>query len=74
MRAKRLHKGIVETYGGMIKDIEHRMNAGEDIPDCLAKTLIKTDEREGLDHLDKTMICAAFMIGGIESVRKLSLL
>jgi hypothetical protein len=58
----------VETYGGMIKDIEQRMNAGEDVPHCLAKTLINAGEKEGLDHLDKTMICAAFMIGGVETV------
>jgi hypothetical protein len=67
-RAKKLHKDLVETYGGMINEIEQRMKAGEDVPDCLAKTLIEAGQRDELDSLDMTMICSAFMIGGVESV------
>ena len=71
MRAKQLHKDIVETYGGMINQIEQRIDSGEDVPHCLAKKLIEMNDREtsGLDRLDKVMICAAFMVGGVESVR-----
>jgi hypothetical protein len=67
-RAKKLHKDLVETYGGMINEIERQMVAGEDVPDSLAKTLIEAGQRDELDFLDRTMICSAFMIGGVESV------
>jgi Cytochrome P450 len=67
-RGKKLHKDLVEIYGGMMKTMEQQMKAGEDIPHCLAKTLIETDEQEELDFLDKVMICSAFMVGGVESV------
>jgi hypothetical protein len=52
----------------MINEIEQRMNAGEEVPDCLAKTLIEAGQRDELDFLDRTMICSAFMIGGVETV------
>jgi cytochrome P450 len=68
-RAKKLHQDLVETYGGMMNEIEERMKAGEDVPHCLVKTMIETDDQEALDYLDKTMICSAFMIGGVETVR-----
>ncbi|EED80655.1 predicted protein [Postia placenta Mad-698-R] len=66
IRGKRLHKDLVKTYGGMIKDIERRMNAGETVPDCLAKTMILAREEE-LDHLDMAILASAFMIGGVET-------
>ena len=71
MRAKQLHKDIVETYGGMLNQIEQRINYGEDVPHCLAKKLIEMNDRETscLDRLEKVMICAAFTVGGVESVR-----
>ena len=68
-RAKKLQKDIVETYGTMLMDIENRMKAGKNVPHCLVKTMVETDERGILDHLDKVMICSAFMIGGVETVR-----
>jgi Cytochrome P450 len=67
-RGKKLHEGLVETYGGMILDIEARMRRGEHVPDCLVKTMILTKEEEQLDHLDMSILCAAFMIGGVETV------
>ncbi|RDB27130.1 hypothetical protein Hypma_004573 [Hypsizygus marmoreus] len=66
-RAKKLHAGLVETYGGMINDIEDRLKRGEDVPDCLAKTMILTKEEEEMDHLDMSILCSAFMIGGVET-------
>ncbi|KAG7085967.1 hypothetical protein E1B28_003492 [Marasmius oreades] len=66
-RAQQLHKDLVETYGGMILEIEARMNAGEKVPDCLVKHLIEVKEEEQLDHLDMAILCAAFMIGGVET-------
>lgn len=68
-RGKQLHKDLVETYGGMILDIEKRMKDGEKIPDCLVKTMIEVKDEEQLDHIDMSILCAAFMIGGVETVR-----
>ena len=59
----------MNTYGGMVNAIEARIKAGEEVSDCLAKTLVKTRDEEDLDQLDITMLCTAFMIGGIETVR-----
>lgn len=70
-RGKKLHQGLVSTYGGMIKDIEARLHAGEDVPDCLAKTMLVNQRSENLDHLDMTILTSAFMIGGVETVSKL---
>ncbi|KAH8112313.1 cytochrome P450 [Phellopilus nigrolimitatus] len=66
-RGKKLHQGLVDTYGGLIKSIEARMNAGEDVPDCLAKTMILSRESENLDDLDMAILASAFMIGGVET-------
>ncbi|KAF9517507.1 hypothetical protein BS47DRAFT_1359550 [Hydnum rufescens UP504] len=67
-RAKKLHKDIVDTYGGMIGEIEKRMNSGQDVPRCLVKTLVEAGDQDALDHLDKVMICSAFVVGGVESI------
>lgn len=67
-RAKKLHNDLVDTYGGMINAIEAQMNAGEEVPECLAKTLVETRNEENFDHLDMAILCSAFMIGGIETV------
>lgn len=67
-RAQNLHNDLVETYGGMIADIDARMRRGEDVPDCLAKTMLETREEEQLDDLDMAILASAFMIGGVETV------
>ncbi|KDR76700.1 hypothetical protein GALMADRAFT_139595 [Galerina marginata CBS 339.88] len=66
-RGKKLHAGLVDTYGGMILDIDARMKRGEQVPDCLVKTLLQSREEEQLDHLDMSILCSAFMIGGVET-------
>lgn len=71
-RSQKLHQGLVETYGGLIKDMDARMKKGEQVPDCLVKTLLEAREEEDLDHLDMAILCSAFMIGGVETVRLLS--
>ena len=45
------------------------MDAGEDVPDCLVKTLIQTQEQEKLDWEDMCMLSAVFTLGGVHSVR-----
>ncbi|KAF8156573.1 cytochrome P450 [Crassisporium funariophilum] len=66
-RAEKLHADLVSTYGGMINDIDERMKQGENIPDCLVKTMLLAREEEELDHLDMSILCSAFMIGGVET-------
>ncbi|GJE93448.1 cytochrome P450 [Phanerochaete sordida] len=66
-RGKRLHQGLVDTCSGLINDVDRRMKAGEDVPDCMAKFLLSVKEEEKLDDLDIIFVCAAFMIGGVET-------
>jgi hypothetical protein len=49
--------------------VEARMKAGEEVTDCLAKTLVQTRDKENFDRLDMVILCSAFMIGGVETVR-----
>ena len=67
-RGRRLHDGIVEVYGAMIMRVKARMDAGEDVPDCLVKTLLLTQENEKLDWEDLCMLSAVFTLGGVHSV------
>ncbi|KAF9729975.1 cytochrome p450 [Paraphaeosphaeria minitans] len=66
-RARTLHSELVNVYGGLIKEIDEKMQAGGDVQDCLVKTMLLRKEKEGLDELDITMLASAFMIGGIET-------
>ncbi|KAH9174756.1 cytochrome P450 [Lactarius sanguifluus] len=66
-RGRRLHNGIVEVYGAMIMRVKARMDAGEDVPDCLVKTLLLTQEQEKLDWEDLCMLSAVFTLGGVHS-------
>jgi hypothetical protein len=68
-RGRRLHDGIVDVYGAMIMRVKARMDAGEDVPDCLVKTLLLTQEQEKLDWEDLCMLSAVFTLGGVHSVR-----
>ncbi|KAF8881025.1 cytochrome P450 [Gymnopilus junonius] len=66
-RGQKLHADLVETYGGMIHEIDERLKRHEHVPDCLVKTLLQSREEEELDHLDMSILCSAFMIGGVET-------
>ncbi|PFH47460.1 hypothetical protein AMATHDRAFT_50287 [Amanita thiersii Skay4041] len=66
-RAKRLRQAMIETYGGLVKDVEARMQKGDDIPDCVAKYCLLNQEKEQLSDFDVLTLCAAFMIGGVET-------
>ncbi|CAG8415570.1 unnamed protein product [Penicillium salamii] len=66
-RGKKLHNGLVDTYGGIIKDIERKMNSGGQVTDCLAKTMVEVRKKENLDDLDMAILASAFMIGGVET-------
>lgn len=67
-RGKRLHKGLVETYGGFVEETRRKMEAGEKVEPCLAKTLNEIKDEEQLDHLDMAIMASAFLIGGVETV------
>ena len=58
----------------MIMRVKARMDAGEDVPDCLVKTLLLTQEQEKLDWEDLCMLSAVFTLGGVHSVRFMCLL
>ncbi|KAH9959782.1 cytochrome P450 [Russula dissimulans] len=66
-RGRRLHDGIMEAYGAMIMRVKARMDAGEDVPDCLVKTLLLTQEKEMLDWEDLCMLSVVFTIGGVHT-------
>ncbi|KAE8340605.1 hypothetical protein BDV24DRAFT_151747 [Aspergillus arachidicola] len=67
-RGKKLHEDLVETYGGIIKDMEREMKEGKKVVvDCLAKTMIEVRDKEDLDDLDMAILASAFMIGGVET-------
>lgn len=63
-----MHDDLVEVYGAMILRVKARMDAGEDVPDCLAKTLLEHQEKENLDWEDVCMLTAVFTLGGVHSV------
>ncbi|KKY33383.1 putative cytochrome p450 [Diaporthe ampelina] len=66
-RGRKLHKDLVFTYGGLINDIDRRIQRGEDVPESLAKTMLQVRDAEQLDHLDMAITASAFMIGGVET-------
>ncbi|PLB50375.1 cytochrome P450 [Aspergillus steynii IBT 23096] len=66
-RGKRLHRGLVETYGGLLRKIERQLAEGHNVPDCLGKTMIEVRDKEQLDDLDMAILASAFMIGGVET-------
>lgn len=67
-RGRKLHDDLLEVYGAMYLDLKARVEGGEHVPDCLAKTLIETREKENLDWEDTCMLAAVFTLGGVHSV------
>jgi len=66
-RGEKLHRDMIEVYGGMIQEIDKNMKAGIETTDCLTKTLLSVRDQEGLDDLDISMLVSAFMVGGVET-------
>ncbi|KAJ7154265.1 cytochrome P450 [Mycena filopes] len=66
-RGVRLRNATVDLYGGLIKEMERKLKAGEPVPDCFAKKLLEVKKEEELDDLDIIMLSAAFMIAGVET-------
>jgi hypothetical protein len=58
----------MEVYSAMIMRVKARMDSGENVPDCLIKTLLLTQEQEKLDWEDLCFMANAFNLGGVHSV------
>ncbi|KAK7693606.1 hypothetical protein QCA50_003175 [Cerrena zonata] len=67
IRGRKLHDEMVEVYGALLMKVKARMDAGEDVPDCLAKTLWLVRDQENLDWEDMCMLTAVFVLGGVHS-------
>ena len=67
-RARKLHDGFIDVYGSMVRRFQNLMDSGEEVPDCLVKTLLKSQEDEKLDWEDLCMLLAVFTLGGVHSV------
>lgn len=52
----------------MINRVKARLVAGEQVSDCLVKTLLETQESEKLSWEDMCFIVIAFTTGGVHSV------
>lgn len=67
-RGRKLHDDLIEVYSAMILQVKGRVDSGENVPDCLVKTLIESQEEEKLDWEDICMLTAVFTLGGVHSV------
>lgn len=67
-RSRRVHDAIVEVYGAMLLRVKARVDGGEEVEDCLAKTLLLEQKNEDLDWEDMCMLSAVFTLGGVHSV------
>ena len=67
-RAHKVHDGIIDVYGSMIRRFKTLMDSGEEVPDCLMKTLLESQEEEKLEWEDLCMLAAVFTLGGVHSV------
>ncbi|KAJ7876629.1 cytochrome P450 [Mycena leptocephala] len=66
-RGLALNADITRVYGGMIQDMQRRLDSSEYIPDCLIKTLLETQHKENLETEDIIMLAVAFAFGGVHS-------
>ena len=62
-----MHDGLIDVYGSMIRRFKTLMNSGNEVPDCLMKMLLESQE-EKLDWEDLCMLAAVFTLGGVHSV------
>lgn len=66
--ARKLHSDFLDVYGAMINQVKDRIDAGEEVPDCLVKTLLQCQHEEELSWKDMCFIVIAFTTGGVHSV------
>ncbi|TFK66957.1 cytochrome P450 [Pluteus cervinus] len=66
-RGRNLYNGLITVYGAMINQVKERLDNGENVPDCLVKTLLEVREKEDLSWEDMCMLCAVYILGGVHS-------
>ncbi|KIJ26770.1 hypothetical protein M422DRAFT_62096 [Sphaerobolus stellatus SS14] len=66
-RGRRLHTDFMEVYGGLMLELKRRMDEGEEVPDCLVKSLFESQTKEELSWLDMCFLSIAFTTGGVHS-------
>lgn len=66
-RGRKLHDELINVYGAMILQVKARIDSGEDVPDCLVKTLVETQQKEGLDWEDLCMVSGDIHAGTIST-------
>ena len=66
-RARKVHDGLIDVYGSMIRRFKTLMNSGNEVPDCLMKMILESQD-EKLDWEDLCMLAAVFTLGGVHSV------
>ncbi|KAF7363031.1 Cytochrome P450 [Mycena venus] len=67
-RGMKLNADMTEVFGGMIQEMQRRIENAEYVPDCLIKTLLETPEEEKLEFEDILMLAVAFAFGGVHSI------
>jgi len=67
-RAQCLYQRVVAIIGGILSNMDEQLQAGESLPDCLAKFLLENRGKENHDWLDIIMLCAAFIVPGFALV------
>ncbi|KAF4582650.1 hypothetical protein EYR40_002573 [Pleurotus pulmonarius] len=65
--ARQLHSDFLYVYGAMINQVKERIDSGEEVPDCLVKTLLNCQHEEELSWKDMCFIVIAFTTGGVHS-------
>ncbi|KAL0960650.1 hypothetical protein HGRIS_005679 [Hohenbuehelia grisea] len=65
--ARRLREGFMKVYGAMILGVKQRVDAGEEVSDCLVKHLLDRQKEESLSWADMCFIANAFTTGGVHS-------
>ncbi|KAJ8507004.1 hypothetical protein ONZ45_g10573 [Pleurotus djamor] len=66
-RARKLHKDFIDVYGAMMQRVKDSLDAGEEVSDCLVKTMLQCQEEEKLTWEDMCFIFIAFTTGGVHS-------
>ncbi|TFY53579.1 hypothetical protein EVJ58_g9373 [Rhodofomes roseus] len=58
-------RDFLDVYGApMVRLVKERMASGEDVPDCLVKSLLAFEKEEQLSWTDMCMLTTAFATGG----------
>ena len=66
-------KAKLDVYGSMIRRFQAQMDSGKEVPNCMVKKLIESQQDENLDWKDLCMLSAFFMLGEVHSASVLPL-